>query len=82
MSTRTLNIRLAGIDSPEGACFGNPGQPYHAEAKKYLSGLTRNKVVSVRLLRLDQYNRAVKTINLTRSLYLSNNILFRFVQFL
>ena len=62
VSSRTLNIRLAGIDSPEGACFGNPGQPFHIEAKKYLSDLTRDKLVAVRLLRLDQYNRAVISI--------------------
>ena len=59
MSARTLNIRLAGIDCPEGAAFGQPGQPYHAEAKQYLSDLTKGKLVSFTLLRLDQYSRAV-----------------------
>jgi endonuclease YncB( thermonuclease family) len=63
VSARTLNIRLAGIDSPEGAAFGQPGQPFHTEAKKFLSELTRNRTVRVKLLRLDQYNRAVRFYN-------------------
>ena len=59
VSARTLNIRLAGIDSPEGAAFGNPGQPFHAEAKAFLAKLTKDRIVRVRLLRLDQYGSAV-----------------------
>jgi micrococcal nuclease len=60
IANKTINIRLAGIDCPEGAYFGKPGQPFHDEAKAYLTSLVENRSVHFRLFRLDQYNRAVR----------------------
>jgi endonuclease YncB( thermonuclease family) len=58
-SKETFHLRLAGIDAPEGAHFGQPGQPYWDEAKSFLTNLVEGKRVEIRLLRRDQHGRAV-----------------------
>eukprot|EP00300_Choanocystis_sp_HF-7_P023345 c2349_g1_i1.p1 GENE.c2349_g1_i1~~c2349_g1_i1.p1 ORF type:complete len:242 (+),score=27.06 c2349_g1_i1:28-753(+) len=55
----TLQIRLAGIDTPETAKFGKEGQPLADTAKKRLTDLVLGKVICVQLLSKDQYSRAV-----------------------
>ena len=57
----TLKIRLAGIDAPELPSFGNPGQPFAVEAKEELKELVLNKIVNLKLLRVDQYDRILAT---------------------
>lgn len=59
LSEQTINVRLAGIDSPEGPHFGKPGQPYFEESKNFLTSLVANRHVYCRIHRLDQYHRAV-----------------------
>ncbi|KAI8144233.1 hypothetical protein BJV82DRAFT_644256 [Fennellomyces sp. T-0311] len=59
LAHQTIAIRLAGIDAPEGAHFGMPGQPLHAESKEFLTSMVLNRNVKVQLLSLDQYKRAV-----------------------
>uniref|UniRef100_K3X2T6 TNase-like domain-containing protein n=1 Tax=Globisporangium ultimum (strain ATCC 200006 / CBS 805.95 / DAOM BR144) TaxID=431595 RepID=K3X2T6_GLOUD len=59
MSEHTLQIRLAAIDTPETAKFGNPGQPFGDEAKKWLSDNLDGKKLTLTLLHKDQYSRAV-----------------------
>lgn len=59
VSEMALPIRLCTIDTPETPKFGKPGQPYGKEAKEELKSLLGNKTISIRLLRLDQYGRAV-----------------------
>ncbi|KAI3641287.1 hypothetical protein MIR68_000683 [Amoeboaphelidium protococcarum] len=59
----TLNVRLMGIDAPEGAHFGMPAQKFNEEAKLWLTKtLPAGRTVRVRLLRRDQYGRIVGTI--------------------
>ncbi|KAL7531767.1 hypothetical protein ACHAXR_004219, partial [Thalassiosira sp. AJA248-18] len=59
LSECTISVRLYGVDAPETAKFGNPGQPYSHEAKQYISDRVYDKVVRVKLLRKDQYSRVV-----------------------
>ncbi|KAE9033939.1 hypothetical protein PR003_g10207 [Phytophthora rubi] len=59
LSDHTLQIRLAGIDTPETAKFGNPGQPFGDDAKKWLASTLEGKKLTLTLLHKDQYARAV-----------------------
>ncbi|KAH8093112.1 SNase-domain-containing protein [Cristinia sonorae] len=56
---QTIHIRLAGIDAPEAAHFGRPGQPHSAEALEWLKSQVENKFVYCQLVRKDQYGRIV-----------------------
>lgn len=58
-SEHTLQVRLAAIDTPETAKFGNPGQPFGDEAKKWLADALSGKNLTLTLLHKDQYSRAV-----------------------
>lgn len=40
-SEETLQIRLYAVDCPEVAHFGNPAQPFSAEAKEVRAGVSR-----------------------------------------
>jgi len=62
ISESTMSIRIYGVDCPEIAHFGNPAQPYGKEATDYTRGMVDGKVVRVKLLRKDQYNRAVAKV--------------------
>lgn len=59
LSDHTILIRLYGIDAPEIAKNGNAGMAYADEAKDYTFSKSKNKMVSVKLLRKDQYSRVV-----------------------
>ncbi|KAI9916326.1 hypothetical protein PsorP6_018084 [Peronosclerospora sorghi] len=59
VSDHTLQIRVAGIDAPEMAKFGHPGQPFGEEAKKWLTTTLEGKKLTLTLLHKDQYARAV-----------------------
>lgn len=56
----SINVRLAGIDCPEGPHFGGKGQPFYLESKGCLEKLALGSQVSFKLLYLDQYHRAVR----------------------
>lgn len=62
LSENSLAIRLATIDTPETAKFGNAGQPYGIEATEYLGKMLKDQTVKVRLLTRDQYGRAVAQV--------------------
>ncbi len=62
----TLHIRLAGIDAPEGAHFGNPAQPYAAEAQAWLTSYVLGRRVRVTLLARDRYERVVCSVKVWR----------------
>ncbi|GAA5869613.1 hypothetical protein JCM1840_004479 [Sporobolomyces johnsonii] len=55
----TLHVRLAGVDAPELAHFGNPAQPFSSEALDLLSATVLGKNVTVELYQRDRYNRVV-----------------------
>ncbi|CAK4114281.1 unnamed protein product [Aphanomyces euteiches] len=59
MTDHTLQIRLAGIDTPELPHFGRECQPYAREAKAWLESAIKGATVTIQLLRRDQYGRAV-----------------------
>ncbi|KLU87378.1 hypothetical protein MAPG_06378 [Magnaporthiopsis poae ATCC 64411] len=59
---RTIPIRIAGIDAPEGAHFGRPGQPFSGEALAFLRSYLQGRNVRARIYRRDQYERVVATV--------------------
>mmetsp|Transcript_63268 Transcript_63268/g.137643 ORF Transcript_63268/g.137643 Transcript_63268/m.137643 type:complete len:347 (+) Transcript_63268:58-1098(+) len=62
LSDDTISVRIAGVDTPETAKLGNPGQPFGSEAKALTEKLVKGKVVHCKLLSRDQYNRVVCTV--------------------
>ncbi|CAM9705131.1 unnamed protein product [Phaeothamnion confervicola] len=59
LTETTIAVRLYGIDAPEMAKFGQPGQAYAAEAKDFVIKTLKGQNVKLTLLRRDQYGRAV-----------------------
>lgn len=60
LKDQTIQIRIAGVDAPEGAHFGMPAQPFSKEAKDFLTKLVLNRQVQVQLYNRDQYQRMVR----------------------
>jgi len=67
LSECTISIRLYGIDTPETAKRGNPGQPYSQEATSYTSQQVLDQIVNVKILRKDQYSRVVGRVTTKRN---------------
>lgn len=67
-----IQIRLAGVDAPEGAHFGRPAQPFSAEALKWLSDYLLHRNVRAYVYRKDQYDRIVATVYVRRWLIRRN----------
>jgi endonuclease YncB( thermonuclease family) len=65
----TLSIRLYGVDSPElqKRQSDPPSQPFANEAKDFTSQLVMGKTVKLKLLRKDQYGRALAKVEGGRS---------------
>ncbi|TDZ12991.1 putative endonuclease LCL3 [Colletotrichum sidae] len=59
---KTIPVRLAGVDAPEGAHFGRPGQPGAAEALQWLTSYVKDRRVWARIHKRDQYERVVATV--------------------
>lgn len=57
-----LKVRLYGIDAPETAKPGNPGQPFGAIAKRTLMYKIMGRQVSAEIVDIDQYRRSVAVI--------------------
>ena len=55
-------IRLAGIDAPEVAKKGQPGQPYSELATDYLEALVLNKSVKIKTFGFDRHNNALGVV--------------------
>ncbi|KAJ4144866.1 hypothetical protein LMH87_003734 [Akanthomyces muscarius] len=68
LKDRTISIRLAGIDAPEGAHFGRPAQPYADEAMKWLTEYILHRNVRAHIYKRDQYSRVVATVYVWRFL--------------
>jgi len=56
---KTIHIRMAGMDAPEGSHFGRPAQPYSVEALAWLKENVQGRRIKCQLLRCDQYKRVV-----------------------
>lgn len=54
-------MRIAGVDAPELAHFGNPAQPYGKEALDWLTEYILHRRVRAYVHRADQYGRIVAT---------------------
>ncbi|KAK4629122.1 putative endonuclease lcl3 [Fulvia fulva] len=61
LKDQTLSVRIAGIDAPECAHFGNDGQPYGPEALAWLRSKLEGRFVRVLPHSKDQYQRIVAT---------------------
>ncbi|KAK2606179.1 putative endonuclease lcl3 [Conoideocrella luteorostrata] len=72
LKDRTIPIRLAGIDAPEGAHFGRPAQPFSSEALNWLSHYILHRNVRAHIYKRDQYNRIVATVYVRRFLIRRN----------
>ncbi|KAI9016011.1 hypothetical protein DFJ74DRAFT_252558 [Hyaloraphidium curvatum] len=59
----TINVRLAGVDAPEGAAFGATEQPFYKEARRFLEKAVVGKDVEVQPLSKDQYGRIVGMVS-------------------
>jgi endonuclease YncB( thermonuclease family) len=67
-----IAIRIAGIDAPEGAHFGNQAQPHSTEALTWLRNYILNRRVRARIYKRDQYDRIVATVYVRRGLLRRN----------
>ena len=74
LSDNTIAVRIAAVDTPEIAKFGNAGQEFGNAAKDFASKLLLGKRVTVKLLSKDQYGRVVGTVQ-----YRDNTILPNFL---
>ena len=57
LSDETIMVRIAAVDSPETAKFGQEGQPFGDEAKAFTQNALLGKKVRVRVLAKDRYAR-------------------------
>lgn len=64
-----IQVRLAGIDAPEGGHFGKPAQPHSAEALGWLKNYILNRRVRAYIYKRDQYERVVATVFVRRFLF-------------
>ncbi|KAL8847249.1 MAG: hypothetical protein Q9221_007705 [Calogaya cf. arnoldii] len=62
LKEKTIHIRIAGVDAPEMAHFGNPAQPFSKEAFDFLTSYVLHRRVRVYVHKRDQYDRAVGTV--------------------
>lgn len=58
----TISVRLAGVDAPECAHFGNKGQVYGKKARDWLKSYVHGQHVRVHVHSMDQYRRIVGTV--------------------
>lgn len=72
LSENTISIRIAAIDTPEIAKFGNEGQAYSNEAKEFASNKILGKKITVKLLAKDRYSRALAEVRYVESRLLWN----------
>lgn len=62
LKDRTVHVRIAGVDAPEGAHFGRPAQPYSQEALDWLKGTVLHRYVRAYPYSRDQYDRVVSSV--------------------
>jgi endonuclease YncB( thermonuclease family) len=59
LRNQTIHVRIAGIDAPELAHFGNPAQPYGKDALEWLTNTVLHRRVRVRIHSRDRFDRVV-----------------------
>ncbi|KAI0009789.1 SNase-domain-containing protein [Xylariaceae sp. FL0662B] len=68
LKNKTIPIRIAGIDAPEGPHFGRPAQPFSTDALAWLSDYVLGRRVRAKIYKRDQYDRIVATVFVRRFL--------------
>ena len=68
LKNMTVHIRLAGVDAPELAHFGQPEQPGAKEALEWLTRYILHRRVRAYIYRKDQYDRAIATVYIRKGL--------------
>jgi endonuclease YncB( thermonuclease family) len=66
---KTIHVRIAGIDAPEGPHFGKPAQPFSAEALAWLKNYILDRRVRAYIYKRDQYERVVATVYVRRFVF-------------
>jgi micrococcal nuclease len=74
LKENTIAVRIAAVDTPEIAKFGNNGQKFGEEAKEFTTFKLLGKKVTIKLLSLDRYGRVIGRI-----LYRENSVLPKFL---
>ncbi|WVQ80677.1 hypothetical protein IAT38_002782 [Cryptococcus sp. DSM 104549] len=69
LKDETIHIRIAGVDAPENAHFGNPAQPHAKESLEWLRATVLGKRMRCQLLSKDQYNRIVAAPYISRTFW-------------
>ncbi|WRT67742.1 uncharacterized protein IL334_004714 [Kwoniella shivajii] len=69
LKDETIHIRIAGVDAPENAHFGQPAQPHAKESLEWLRSTIIGKKMRCQLLAKDQYNRIVAVPYINRLLW-------------
>ncbi|KAN0080311.1 hypothetical protein V8E55_009877 [Tylopilus felleus] len=59
LKNQTIHVRIAGVDAPEGAHYGRPGQPHAQESLAWLRKRIQGKTLCCQFIRKDQYGRIV-----------------------
>jgi micrococcal nuclease len=68
----TIAVRLAAVDAPETAKFGEAGQPLGEAAKVFVEERVAGKRVTVKLLSRDRYGRVVALVKYRDNAWLPN----------
>ncbi|KAK8124960.1 endonuclease [Apiospora kogelbergensis] len=66
LKNKTIPIRIAGIDAPEGAHFGKQAQPFATDSLAWLSEYLLGRRIRAKIYRRDQYERIVATVFVRR----------------
>eukprot|EP01041_Mallomonas_annulata_P005719 gene5719-11548_t len=69
LTDRTIVVRIAAVDTPETAKFGNEGQPLGKKATEFAKSRLLNKKVSVKLLSKDQYGRVIGLVSYKEGIF-------------
>lgn len=80
ISTTCINVRLAGIDAPECAHFGNQGQPFSSEAKSWLTSTATGRKAWIVPHRIDQYGRLVASVYIRKFFFFKYNLSLEMVK--
>ena len=62
LKDETIMVRIAAVDCPETAKFGQEGQPFGDEAKEFATKAVLGKRVRVKALAKDRYDRLLGTV--------------------
>ncbi|KAJ8600687.1 hypothetical protein CTAYLR_008319 [Chrysophaeum taylorii] len=73
-AAKPLAVRLYAVDAPETAKFGKPGQPLGREATAFVAAKLQGRRVGLKLLRRDQYGRAVARVTYRKYVVLKGDI--------